>query len=106
MNLEIRAPRSDEELHDSLECEARTFRGGDWALPFFTAITVQDPWFKLENTRACFLDGKVVSAVQIFERPIRIGSCSIRMGGVGSVGTDPDHRRDGYSNAVLRDSVR
>ena len=65
-----------------------------------------NPWFDLGNTRACFVDGKAASVVQIFDRPMRIGNCAVRMGGVGSVGTDPPHRRAGYSSEVLRDSVQ
>ena len=72
----------------------------------FTNIVKQDPWFDLNNTRACFVDGKGTSVVQIFDRPMRIGDCAVRMGAVGSVGTDPAYRRAGYSSGVLRDSVR
>ena len=44
--------------------------------------------------------------MQIFDRPMRIRNCAIRMGGVGSVGTDPAHRRAGYSSRVLQDTVQ
>lgn len=102
MNIEYRPPRTQAELEDAFECTARAFGGG---LSFFTNIVKYDPYFRLENARACFVDGKVVSLVQVFERPLRVGDCVVRMGGVGSVGTDPDHRRAGYSLNVLKDSV-
>jgi predicted acetyltransferase len=102
MAVEYRAPRDDAELEATFSCTAKAFAAHE---EFWRSITRFDPWFRLENARACFVDGKPVSVVQIFERPIRVGSCVVKMGGVGSVGTDPDHRRLGYGTGTLRDSV-
>ncbi len=106
MSVEYRAPATQAELDDTFACSARAFGGREWALPFFTNIATHDPWFQLVNTRACFVDGKAVSVVQIFDRPMRIGNCVVRMGGIGSVGTDPRYRNQGYSLNVLMDSVK
>ena len=106
MNIEYRAPRNATELDDTIQCSIRAFGGSEHIQHLFVNIVEHDPWFDLNNTRACFVDGKAASVVQIFERPMCIGSCVVRMGGVGSVGTDPSHRRAGYSSEVLRDSVR
>ena len=106
MNIEYRAPRNETELDDTIECSIRAFGGSEHIQYLFINIVEYDPWFDLNNTRACFVDGKAASVVQIFERPMRIGNCVVRMGGVGSVGTDPPHLRAGYSSKVLRDSVR
>ena len=106
MNIEYRAPRNETELDDTIECSVRAFGDAGDRRYRFTNFVKQDPWFDLNNTRACFVDGKVASVVQIFDRPMRIGNCVVRMGGVGSVGTDPAHRRAGYSSKVLRDTVR
>ena len=106
MNIEYRAPRSETELDDTIECSIRAFGGSEHIQHLFINIVEYDPWFDLDNTRACFVDGKAASVVQIFDRPMRIGNCVVRMGGVGSVGTDPPHLRAGYSSGVLRDSVR
>jgi hypothetical protein len=103
MKFQYRSPRNQTELDDSIECSVRAFGGSEHA---FTNIVKHDPWFNLNNTRACFLGGKVVSVVQIFSRPMRIGDCVVQMGGVGSVGTRPEYRRTGYSSNVLRDSVQ
>ena len=106
MKVEYRAPRNETELDDTIECSLRAFGDlGDRRLRF-TNIVKRDPWFDLNNTRACFVNGKAASVVQIFDRAMRIGNCVVRMGAVGSVGTDPSHRRAGYSSGVLRDSVR
>jgi hypothetical protein len=106
MNIEYRAPRNETELDDTIECSLRAFGDSGDRRYRFTNIVKQDPWFDLNNTRACFVDGKGTSVVQIFDRPMRIGDCAVRMGAVGSVGTDPAYRRAGYSSGVLRDSVR
>ncbi|MDA0746638.1 MAG: GNAT family N-acetyltransferase [bacterium] len=104
MPVEYRAPRNEAELEDTIQCSIRAFNGGERLFP---NIIKHDPWFRLENTRACFVDGKAASVVQIFERPIHVGAESVlKMGGLGSVGTDPEHRRSGYSMNVLYDTVR
>ena len=106
MKVEYRAPRNETELDDTIECSVSAFGDLGDRRYRFTNFVKQDPWFDLNNTRACFVDGKVASVVQIFDRAMRIGNCVVRMGGVGSVGTDPAHRRTGYSSGVLRDSVQ
>ena len=106
MNIEYRAPRNETELDDTIQCSIRAFGASEHIQHLFVNIVEHDPWFDLNNTRACFVNGKAASVVQIFDRPMRIGDCAVRMGGVGSVGTDPPHRRAGYSSEVLRDSVR
>ena len=106
MKVEYRAPRNETELDDTIECSLRAFGNlGDRRLRF-TNIVKRDPWSDLNNTRACFVGGKAASVVQIFDRPMRIGNCVVRMGAVGSVGTDPSQRRVGYSSGVLQNSVR
>ena len=106
MNIEYRAPRNEIELDDTINCSVRAFGDSGDRRCRFTNFVKQDPWFDINNARACFVDGKVASVVQIFDRPMRIGNCAIRMGGVGSVGTDPAYRRAGYSSEVLRDTVQ
>lgn len=106
MKVEYRAPRNETELDDTIECSLRAFGNlGDRRLRF-TNIVKRDPCSDLNNTRACFVGGKAASVVQIFDRPMRIGNCVVRMGAVGSVGTDPSQRRAGYSSGVLQNSVR
>ena len=106
MNIEYRAPCNKTELDDTIECSIRAFGDSAHIRHLFVNIVEGDPWFDLNNTRACFVAGKAASVVQIFDRPMRIGDCVVRMGGVGSVGTDPPHRQAGYSSEVLKDSVR
>ena len=106
MNIEYRAPRNEIELDDTIDCSVRAFGDLGDRRYRFTNFVKQDPWLDLNNTRACFVDGKVVSVVQVFDRAMRIGNCVVRLGGVGSVGTPLEHRRAGYSSRVVRDTVR
>ena len=106
MDIEYRAPRNETELDDTIDCSVCAFGDLGDRRSRFTNFVKQDPWFDLNNTRACFVEGKAASVVQVFDRPMRIGDCVVRMGGVGSVGTDPAYRRAGYSSEVLRDSIR
>ena len=106
MDIEYRAPRNETELDATINCSVCAFGDLGDRRSRFSNFVKRDPWLDLNNTRACFVDGKVASVVQVFDRPMRIGNCVVRMGGVGSVGTDPAHRRAGYSSEVLRDSIR
>ena len=106
MNIEYRAPRNETELDNTIDCSVRAFGDLGDRRYRFTNFVKQDPWLDLKNTRACFVNGKVASVVQVFDRPMRIGNCVVRLGGVGSVGTPLEHRRAGYSSRVVRDTVR
>ena len=108
MSIEYRSPFNISELNDTIYCSMCSF---DWIESgfsddhFFSRIVKFDPWFNLDNTRACFFEGQAVSVVVVFERPMRIGSSIVQIGGLGSVGTHPSHRRKGYSSGVLSDTV-
>ena len=65
-----------------------------------------DSSYRLEQSRVCVVDGKIVSYVRVSDRPIRIGKVIVRMGGIGGVSTHPEHRHRGYSTAVLEDAIR
>ena len=106
MTIEYRAPRNETELDDTIDCSVRAFGDLGDRRYRFTNFVKQDPWLDLNNTRACFIDGEAASVVQVFDRPMRIGNCVVRLGGVGSVGTPLEHRRAGYSSRVVQDTVR
>ena len=73
---------------------------------YFPPYFYGDPWFKPEYTRVAVVDGKIVSAVQICERRVRVGESEIVMGGIGNVGTYTEHRGHGYSTKLMEDTVR
>jgi predicted acetyltransferase len=57
------------------------------------------------DTLVALVDGRIVSAVQIFTRAIRLRGREIRLGGIGSVATHPDFERRGISSELLRRAI-
>lgn len=52
------------------------------------------------------IEDRVVSNLTVVERTMRIGVSTVRMGGIGGVGTYEEHRGKGYARRVLEHSVR
>ena len=102
MQEDVRAIKADE-MEECLDLWEKVFEGvgRSYFEPYFHG----DPWFKPDYTRVCLVDGRIVSAVQICERKVRVGSAEILMGGIGNVATDPDYRGRGYSTRLLEDAV-
>lgn len=103
MPEEFRAIRPDE-FEECLDLWGRVFEetGREYFIPYFHG----DPAFRLEHTRVCLVDGRLVGAVQICERRIRIGGSEIVMGGIANVATFPEYRGRGYSSRLLEDAAR
>jgi len=55
--------------------------------------------------RELIVDGESVSRLSIVDHDMRIGSATVKMGGIGGVHTDKEHRMKGYSRRVMTDSV-
>lgn len=72
----------------------------------FTPYFYGDPWYRRAYTRVCEEDGRIVSAVQVVERRVYVGSAELVMGGIGNVATYPDYRGRGYNTQCLRDIIR
>ena len=99
--MEIRAVR-EQELEAMIELQCLIFRprGHDR----YTAYVHGDPSYALGQTRVVVVDGEIVATLRIWDRTIRVGATAVKMGGIGGVGTHPDHRRRGYASAMLRDA--
>jgi len=52
------------------------------------------------------VDGKIVSSLGIFDRMAKVNGQPVRLGGIGGVATDPDHRRNGYAGQVLEKAAK
>lgn len=102
MHEEFRAIRLDE-LDECLDLWGSVFErvGRD----YFLAYIHGDPWFKLDYTRVCVADGKIVSAVQICRRDVGFGISHLKMGGIANVATLPEYRGRGYSSRLLKDCI-
>ena len=52
------------------------------------------------------LEGEPIARVIIADRRMRIGCAQVRMGGIGGVWTDPQHRKQGHMRAVMNRAVQ
>ena len=73
---------------------------------YFRRHQLGDPSYTYDQGRIVLVDGRVVSHVQVFHRTMRYGAGRIEVGAIADVGTDPDHRRQGYADSLLRNSVQ
>ncbi|GAC1400839.1 MAG: hypothetical protein NVSMB65_18520 [Chloroflexota bacterium] len=58
-----------------------------------------------ETTVALMLDGTKVSTCEIIPLTLQVGVATVRIDGIGDVGTSEDHRNRGYSRRVLTAAV-
>lgn len=65
-----------------------------------------DPYWDLDQTRVCVLDGHLVSTVTNFRRDMYCAGRVARTSAIGSVATHPDFRGRGLAREVLADSIR
>ena len=71
-------------------------------IPYFYG----DPWYRRAYTRVCEENGRIVSAVQVVQRRVYVGSAELVMGGIACVVTDPDYRGRGLNTQLLKDVIR
>ncbi|MCS6829792.1 MAG: GNAT family N-acetyltransferase [Armatimonadota bacterium] len=72
---------------------------------YFRKYFTGDPWFQPEYTRCAFEGNRMVSALQIVRREVRVGQATLTLGGIANVGTIPAYRSKGYSTQLLRDAI-
>ena len=73
--------------------------------PRYASQHYQDSSYELDQSRVCVVDGKIVSYVRVSDRSMYIGKAVVKLGGIGMVVTSEEHRRRGYSSALLRDAI-
>lgn len=81
------------------------FPDGQRGRDFFRRYAELDPAFEPRNVWVAERGGELVSCVQIFPRRVRIGGQALPMGGIGSVFTRPDSRRQGVAGALLERAI-
>jgi len=58
------------------------------------------------STNIGVYDGdKRIAGLWVFDLPLNIGGCVVRCGGIGGVGTDREHRGNGYARLALDDAL-
>lgn len=68
---------------------------------FFRRYVDDDPSFEDRNYWLACESATPVASVQIFPRPLQSAGRSVAMGGIGSVFTHPEHRRQGLAEMLL-----
>ena len=63
---------------------------------------------KNSHKRELYIKGleKPVSWLYVFDLAMRIGSTSVRMGGIGGVHTESKHRMKGYMRILVEDTIK
>ncbi|MFP3904651.1 MAG: GNAT family N-acetyltransferase, partial [Armatimonadota bacterium] len=64
-----------------------------------------DSTVRLHQVKVAVEDGRIVSAVRVANRPVRIGEIRVEIGGIGGVSTHPDYRGRGYCTALLEAQI-
>ena len=58
------------------------------------------------HKRELFIKDKPVSWLDVIDFEMRIGSCTVRMGGVGGVHTEEKYRMKGYMRKLMQDTIK
>lgn len=100
--MEIRGMLAHElsRVHDLLD-RAFPFTPGS----FFDQQVKHDPGLRPEDTRILLEHGEIRACVRVYFRTIYCGGETIRMGGIGDVGTDPEHQGKGYATLLMNDAI-
>lgn len=101
MSTEIRTVSADI-YDDVIDMLARSFSEPP---EYFERHQLRDPSYSYDQGSVLLEDGKIVSHVQVFHRPMRYGAGLIQVGGIADVGTDPEHRRKGYATTLLENAI-
>lgn len=71
----------------------------------FAAHWFNDPRRDPGTVLIALSDGKIVSTVRVFKRTYYLQGESVRVGGIGEVSTDPNHRKKGLAGELMRRSI-
>lgn len=100
--MEIRGIR-EPELEEMINLQCLIFRPDGHER--YRQYTQGDSSYRYDQTRVVVVNGRIVATLRVWERGMRIGSCVVRMGGIGGVGTHPDCRGVGYATALMKDTI-
>ena len=100
--MEIRGIR-ESELAEMIDLQCQVFRPDGQER--YQQYVRTDPSYRYDQSRVVVVNGQIVSTLRVWEREMRIGSVSVPMGGIGGVGTHPDHQGAGYATALMKDTI-
>jgi len=67
----------------------------------FARYLDEDPALGHDDTWVAVVDGRIVSAVQVFTRTVRLRGHAVPLAGLGSVATHPSHAGRGHATALV-----
>jgi predicted acetyltransferase len=94
-------PARPSERDEVLDLLAHWFDNRD----FFARYNQNDPAFRDELCLVAADAGRIVSTVQIFDRKVNLDGQAVRMGGIGSVYTLSEYRKQGIASALMKLSL-
>lgn len=100
--MEIRGIH-ESEIAEMIDLQCRVFRPDGHER--YRQYVLTDPSYRYDQSRVVVVDGRIVSTLRVWEREMRIGSIAVPMGGIGGVGTHPDHQGTGYATALMKDTI-
>ena len=100
--MEIRGVR-ESELPEMIDLQCQIFRPDGHER--YQQYVHTDPSYQYDQSRVVVVNGRIVSTLRVWEREMRIGSIAVPMGGIGGVGTHPDHQGAGYATALMKDTI-
>lgn len=100
--MEIRGVR-EPELMEMIDLQCQVFRPDGHER--YRQYVRTDPSYRYDQSRVVVVNGQIVSTLRVWEREMRIGSIAVPMGGIGGVGTHPDHQGVGYATALMKDTI-
>ncbi len=100
--MEIRGIR-ESEIEEMIDLQCRVFRPDGHER--YTQYVRTDPSYRYDQSRVVVVNGEMVSTLRVWKREMRIGSIAVPMGGIGGVGTHPDHQGTGYATALMKDTI-
>ena len=72
---------------------------------FFDQQVKNDPMLRPEDTRVLVDHGEIRACIRIYFRTIYCRGEELRMGGIGDVGTHPEHQGKGYASMLMNDAI-
>ena len=99
-SLIARSLRPDER-DEMIRLQCRVFRSDGYER--YTRYLDGDPDYHFDQTRVVVCDHRLIATLRVWDRRMRIGTVTIRVGGIGGVGTHPDFRKRGAATVMLHD---
>lgn len=106
MGIRIGFPLDEQELTETIEMTARSFRGSasKEAVAEFRGNRKR-PGFRPRLQRILKLNGRIVAGALIVDKKMRLGQSVLRCGGIADVATDPDWRHRGLGRRMMDHSI-